>query len=1111
MSKGILIAALVLSIFSVSVPAAAGVSAGLLRYPDVSDSQIAFVYAGDIWIAPKNGGTAHRLSTPPGEESFPRFSPDGSMIAFGGNYDGNTDIYVMPASGGVPTRLTHHPMDDRMLDWYPDGQSILYATSMNSGKQRFRQLYRLSANGGLPVKLPVPYGEFGTLAADGKTLAYMPVSRDFRTWKRYRGGSTTDIWTFDLESHAAKNVTSFPANDSQPMWHGSTLYFISDRSEAMRYNLWAWDSASGVLRQVTDFTDFDVRFPAIGPSDIVFENGGRLYLLNLANDKYAAIEIDVVTDEATLKSRSVKVQELIRSAGISPSGKRALFGARGEIFSVPKEHGIVLNLTRSSGVAERFAAWSPDGKEIAYWSDRSGEYELTVRAADGTGEEQRLTKLGPGFRYGVHWSPDGRKLAYIDQAMKIWIFDRDKGKAIRVDQALYFMHGELDGFRVSWSADSRWMAYHRDLDTRLHAIFLFDTTSGQAHQVTAGFYDDSDPVFDPDGKYLYMKTRRNWDPVYSDIDTTWVYNNMTGIAAIPLRKDVASPLAPRNDEENGEDETEDKDKDEDEDEDEDKDKDKDDKDGEKKGKKDEKDKDAKKAEKPEPVKIDLDDFERRLVILPPKPGNYGDLSAVSGKVVYQRGPRTGSGDEAGPILFWDLEEREEQTILGDADWYVISADGKSMLAGKDEAASIVDLAKDQKMEKTLALADMEMQLDPRAEWHQIFNDAWRIERDFFYDPKMHGEDWNEMRRRYGALVDDAVTRWDLDFILGELIGELNSSHSYKGGGDMQRAADRSVGMLGCDYELHDGAYRIKKIVAGAAWDNEVRSPLSMPGVDVHEGDYLLAVNGAPVDTAKDPWAAFQGLAGKTVLLTVNSKPSLKGARDVLVDTLDDETRLRNLAWIESNRRHVEEKSAGRVGYVYVPSTGIDGQTELHRMFVPQFRKEALIVDERFNNGGQIPTRFIEMLNRPITNYWAVRDGKDWQWPPTSHVGPKAMLINQWSGSGGDCFPYYFRQAGLGPLIGKTTWGGLIGISGAPGLIDGGVVTVPTFSFYDTDGNWAVENSGVAPDIEVVDDPSLMTDGGDPQLDRAIAEMLAALAGAGPPHPQRPKNPDRSGR
>ncbi len=1115
--------ALILSIAlgALAPQAIAGIDAGILGFPDVSRDQIAFSYAGDIWVVAKTGGTAMRLSTPAGQEIFPRFSPDGKQIAFSGNYDGNTDIYVIDADGGLPTRVTHHPMNDRMLDWYPDGKSLMFASSMHSGKQRFRQLYKVPVAGGMPEKLPVPYGEFGAVSANGETLAYMPLSRDFRTWKRYRGGMTTDIWTFDLKSHAAKNITDSNSNDSQPMWHGKTVYFISDRGPATRSNVWSYDTDSGKLQQITKFTDYDVRFPAIGPDEIVFENGGSLHLLTLATGKTRPVEIDVVTDRATLKTRVVSTSRAMTAADLSPSGKRAVFTARGEVYTVPQEHGIVRNLTRTSGVAERDAAWSPDGKEIAYWSDRSGEYELTVRPSDGSGEETVLTELGPGFRYGVHWSPDSKKLAWIDQAMKIWIHDREAGKTAQVDQALYYFHGPLSGFSVSWSADSRWMAYTRDLETRLTAIFLHDTTTGETHQVTAGFYSDSAPTFDPKGDYLYIRTQRTWQPVYSDLDTTWVYNNMTTLAALPLRKDVASPLAPRNDEEEIEDDEDDEDDedgdDKEKDGDGDKKKDAKKKDAKKKGKDgddkngDDKDGDKKDKDEVKAVEIDLDGLEHRLVMLPPGAGNYGQPVAVEGKLLYQRHPRTGSGGGPSPLLYWDLEEREEKTVIDDANWFVVAADGKSLLVGHDGAAAIVKVAEGQKMKTRLALDEMQMELDPAAEWRQIFRDAWRIERDFFYDPNLHGVDWDEMYRRYGKLIDAAVTRDDVNFVLGELIGELNASHSYRGGGDVEGAAQRNVGLLGANYELVDGAYRISEIIDGAIWDSEIRSPLNTPGADVNEGDYLLAVNGVPIDTGRDIWASFQGLADKTVMLTVNDKPTLEGSREVLVETMGDETRLRNLAWIEKNRAYVDEKSDGRVGYAYVPSTGIDGQTELRRMFVPQIGKAALIIDERFNNGGQIPTRFIEMLNRPMTNYWGVRDGKDWQWPPVAHVGPKVMLANEWSGSGGDCFPYYFKKAKLGPVIGTRTWGGLIGISGAPQLIDGGVVTVPTFSFYDTDGEWAVENYGVDPDIEVIDDPSLMVDGGDPQLDAAIDEALRLLAAAPPAHPRRPENPVRSGR
>jgi tricorn protease len=512
--------------------------------------------------------------------------------------------------------------------------------------------------------------------------------------------------------------------------------------------------------------------------------------------------------------------------------------------------------------------------------------------------------------------------------------------------------------------------------------------------------------------------------------------------------------------------------------------------------------------KPEPVKIDLEGFEARAVVLLDEAGQFAGLAAVKGKVLYQRAPRTGSDSEKSPILFWDLEEREEKTILDDADDYDVSADGKKLIVIANGKVAIVAVAPKQKMDKPLATSSMEMTVNPPEEWRQIFSDAWRIERDYFYDPNMHGVDWQAMRERYGALLDDVITRWDLNFVIGELIAELNTSHSYRGGGDVERGERRSVGLLGVDWELVDGAYRIAKIVTAAPWDTEVRSPLAEPGVEISEGDWVLAVNGTPIDPAKDPWAAFEGLAETTVILTVNDKPNIEGAREVLVETLESEARLRNLAWIESNRRKVDEATDGRVGYIYVPDTGRNGQSELYRMFRAQYAKDGLIIDERFNSGGQIPDRFVELLNRPLYNFWAVRDGMDWQWPPVAHTGPKVMLINSWSGSGGDAFPYYFRAAGLGPLIGTRTWGGLIGVSGSPSLVDGGGLTAPTFSFYNLDGEWDVENQGVHPDFEVVDDPSLMLDGGDPQLDRAIAEVLRALDKNPPVRPERPKNPVR---
>jgi tricorn protease len=1079
---------------------AGAINARMLRFPDVSATQIVFVYAGDIWVVPKSGGHAQRLSSPKGEETFPRFSPDGSQIAFSGNYDGNTDIYVVSAYGGLPRRVTYHGESDRMLDWYPDGDGILFASMRTSEKERFNHLYKVSAEGGLPVKLPLPYGEFGMISPDGKTLAYIPISVDFSTWKRYRGGTNPDIWVFNLESLAAKNITHNDAADSQPMWHGSTLYFLSDRDKRKRANIWAYDTKKDKSRQVTFFEDFDIHFPSIGPDDIVFENGGRLHLLDLATEKHHEVDIKVVTDRATLKPRLDNVSKLLRRPGISPSGKRAVFEARGEIFTVPAEHGIVRNLTRSSGVAERNPAWSPDGKTIAYFSDRSGEYELMLRPAGGSGEETAVTKLGPGFRYVPVWSPDSKKIAFIDHAMKIHVHDSEKKETAQVDKQLWSTHGRLTNFRFSWSRDSRWLAYPKDQDNGNSAIVLYDTSDAQRHQVTTGFYDDDEPVFDREGKYLFFLSGRTMDPVYSDVDHTWIYPNTVNLAAVSLRKDVPSPLAPRNDEEGDKDKKKDKDKDSEADKAEEK---KDD--GDKDEKKD--DSEEKKEKPPKPVQIDLDDFERRLVILPPKAGYYSDLASVSGKLIYRRLPRAGAlPDEKTPLKYYDFEKREEKTILEDADDAILADKGEKLLVRKKDEYAIVDVKEIQKMEKKLQTSAFETVIDPVAEWKQLFTEAWRLQRDYFYDPGMHGVDWNAMRKRYGALLEDAVTRWDVNYVIGELIGELNASHTYRGGGDTEKSEERGVGYLGADFALENGAYRIKKIIESAVWDSEVRSPLRQPGVDVKEGDYLLAVNGLPLDTSLEPWAAFQGLADKPVLLTVNDKPTMDGARDVLVQTLARESRLRHLAWIESNRKKVDQASKGKVGYIFVPDTGRHGQSELVRQFRGQVTKPGLIIDERFNNGGQLPDRFVELLGRSRVNYIGNRDGKNVPWPFVAHDGPKAMLINAWAGSGGDCFPYYFQQAKLGPLIGTRTWGGLIGISGAPSLIDGGMVTVPTMGLYSTKGEWLIEGYGVDPDIKVIDDPSLMAKGGDPQLERAVEEVLKMLKKDTPIEVGKPKYP-----
>lgn len=1069
----------------------AQIDARMLRYPDVSKTHITFVYGGDIWVVAKDGGVAHRLSSPEGSELFPRFSPDGKTIAFSGNYDGNTDIYTIPTMGGTPVRLTHHGMMDRMVDWHPRGKRVLYASSMSSGRQRYNQFYLTSSEGGMPEKLPLPYAEFGDFSPDGEQIAFLTISRAFRTWKRYRGGMAPDIWLFNLKDQTSEKITDHPANDTHPMWHGNHLYFLSDRGENKRYNIWKYSFRDQNFSQITAFTKYDIHFPAIGPEEIIFEAGGRLYLLDLSTDKYSEVQVSVVADQASLKPRIENVSGYLHHAWISPDGKRTLIEARGDIFSVPAEHGYIRNLTRTPGIAERTPAWSPDGKEVVYWSDRSGEYELVLRSLDNPEEETTLTSLGAGYRYQPYWSPDGKKLAFIDHAKTIRIYDRETEQVHTVDQGLWMSHGPLENFSVSWSSDSRWMAYDRGLENRNSAIFLYDYDNKSRHQVTSGYYSDARPAFDPDGNYLYFLSNRTFNPLYSDVDNSFIYPNTTNIVAVSLREDVPSPLEPRNDEVEIEEDEEDNEED-----------------GENGDQETDDEENAEEVAE-DTLTIDLEGFEERLTLLPPEAGNYSNVAAVSGKVIYHRMPRTGSSDEQKPVRYFELEEREEKTILEDADSFLLSANEKKLLVMKSGAVYIVDAAESQTLDSPLPTTELEMKVDPMAEWQQIFNDAWRLQRDFFYDPNMHGVDWKKMRKRYGALIDDCLTRWDVNYVIGELIGELNASHTYRGGGDTPDEPRRSVGYLGVDWEIHDGAYRIRNIIRGATWDADVKSPLAQPDVDVAEGDYILAVNGERLGTSTDPWAGFQGLAGKTVELTVNDQPEMEGARQVIVEAMESETRLRHLAWIESNRKRVEQATDGKIGYIYVRSTGVSAQNELVRQFAAQFDKQGLIIDERFNSGGQIPDRFVELLNRPPLAYFAVRHGKDWQWPPVANFGPKVMLINGWSGSGGDAFPDFFRKQGLGPLIGARTWGGLIGISGAPRLIDNGYLSVPTFRMYDPDGEWFEEGHGVEPDIPVQEDPGELSKGTDVQLERAIEEVMQRLQENPPPDPERPPYEDRT--
>jgi tricorn protease len=1069
-----------LTLTSICTASRAQINAALLRYPDVSATQIVFTYANDLWVVPKTGGVASHLSSPAGVEVYPKFSPDGKTVAFTADYDGSNSIYTIPTTGGIPTRLTWYGSPERVADWYPDGKSILFASGRQSGRDRFNQFYKIAATGGAPQKLPLPFAEYGTLSPDAGHLAFTFTSQVGRNWKRYRGGWRGQIHLFDLTSYADENISTTDADDELPMWHDHSVFFLSDRGEDKRMNLWEYDITSKQFIQRTHFSDYDAHYASQGPDDIVFEEGGHLWLYTYATHEAKQVPVQVVSDETGLRPTLQTVEHLVAGGNISPDGKRAIFEARGDIYSVPAENGPIFDLTRTSGIAERFPAWSPDGKYIAYWSDRSGEYELTLREAGKPDSEKKLTSYGPGFRYNLFWSPDSKKLAFIDKAMKIYIYDRISGQTTPIDQGERMSEGPLEGFTPSWSPDSRFLAYDRDLPNYHRAIFIYDVEDHKLHPVTTGYYSCANPAFDVTGKYLFVTTSQAFSPIYSDQDNTFIYPNSTLLAAIVLKKTTPSPLYTKDDivaqtEEHNTPAP------------------------------------AKPPTVPPPAKpaiptvsIDFDGLETRLIILPETAGNFNSLSAADGKLLYLQQANTGSAEHAQALKFFDLDKRKSRTILSDIDGYQLAADGKHLLAVKENNWYIVAADEGQKLDKKLRTNEMQQWVNPREEWRQILVDAWRFERDFFYDPNMHGVDWNKVKEQYLKMLEGASTREELDFIIGEMIGELSSSHTYHGGGVTQPTLHVPTGYLGIDWVADGDYYKVGEIIRGASWD-ATRSPLDLPGVPIKEGDYILAVNGSPLRTTTDPYAAFDNLSNRPVELTYNTTPSMTGAKTVVVQTLGNEAELRHLAWIEQKRATVEKETSGNVGYIYVSSTGIDGQDELIRQFVAQLDKKALIIDERFNSGGQIPDRFIEVLDRKPLAFWATRDGIPAQSPPAGNFGPKVMLINGWSGSGGDAFPDYFRKAGLGPLIGTRTWGGLIGISGAPGLIDGGIITVPTFRMYNPDGTWFKEGHGVDPDIPVAEDLAAAAHGKDNQLERAITEIDELLKkGFTPPNRPAPE-------
>lgn len=1049
--------------------AEAQISAKLMRYMDVSEDKIAFVYGGDVWVVDKSGGTAVQLTRSKGEETWPKFSPDGNLIAYTASYDGNEDVYVVPTKGGIPTRVTYQSHQDRMVDWHPDGDHLLFASNRKSGQPRVSQFYKVSRDGGLPERLSVPYGELASYSPNGDKLAYITKITENYPFKRYRGGLASDIIVFDLRSNSAERITQNPATDGKPAWVGETIYFLSDQGDDMRHNIYKYNTGSEETTRLTDFNQFDITYMSAGQNDLVFEAGGTLYLMDLETEEYKEVNVNVVSDLSAEMPRSEDVSEEIGTATAAPGGKRVVFEARGELFNVPVKEGYVKNMTQSSGAFDRQPAWSPDGSQVAYWSDRSGEYEIWLQDMTGNSEPRQLTERGSGFGYTLYWSPDSKKLAFIDETNTIYSVNIESGNTAEVGNTNWNIgHNSRYGYPISWSPDSRWIAYTRSGENAHSTIHIYNTENQRSTKATSGFYDDFGPVFSADGNYLFYLTDRNFDASYSGLDdATWIYPNTTKVAAVSLTGDTEWLLHPKNDELDGE--TEEKEK-------------------EKEGE-EESGEDTGKS-----VEIDFDGFETRLDLLPPRAGNIAGLMPFKGKIAYIRYPNTGSAGEQPAVQFYDLEKRKEETIIEGVASARMTADSKAILVNSRGKYGIVKPAPGQKIEDPISTDGLVMELVPKKEWRQIFMDTWRRHRDFFYDKNMHGVDWKQLRDRYGALIEDARTRWDISNLQSKLAAELSAGHTYTFGGDTEEVDRVVTGFLGIDWELNNGKYRIKRIVKPATWDTQVRSPFDRPGVNVGAGEYILAVNGKSLDPEKDPYAAFEGLANETISLTVSSTGQQQDAREVVIKALTqgEEVELRYLEWIEQNREKVNKLSDGKLGYIYMSNTAAQGQRELVRMFYGQLDKEGFIIDERFNGGGQLADRFMELLQRPgVYNlYW--RHGKNHRWPIKTNTGPMAMLTNGWAGSGGDALPWAFQELEAGPVVGQRTLGILVGPATGHQLIDGGGITVPGARLYDNDGHWFWEGEGVTPDIMVWDDPNELVEGRDPQLRRAVEEVMKML-------------------
>ena len=1065
----------------------------LLRFPDIHGNRIVFTYGGDLWQVADTGGTATRLTAHPGVELFARFSPDGRWIAFTGQYDGDEQVYVIPAGGGEPKQLTFYPArgplaprwgwDNQVIGWSHDGKYVIYRSLRDAIALYNSRLFRVPVDGGPSEALPMPMGGSGSYSPDGKRIVYSPEARDFRPEKRYGGGQANELYIFDLATNDEKLISTGPRASRDPMWIGKKIYFDSDRDG--HFNIYDYDTESGKTEQVTHSTLWDVRWPGTDKQKrIVYELDGELQVLDTASGKNTAIQVNVPDDGVNRRPEWISAADHIESGELSPKGERAVFSARGDIFSAAVEKGPTRNLTHSPGAHDKWPAWSPDGSKVAFISDASGEEEIWLVAQDGATPAEQITTGGKAMRYEPRWSPDGKRIAFSDKDGRVWVVTVADHKLI---EAAHGTEGEVRDYE--WSPGSQWLAFSMSNSVGFDALYVWGVEDGKLHQVTSGTFNENTPAWDPKGDYLYYLADHEFHPQMSRIEFNFATNRSRGIFALALRKDVKNPFPLESDEVTIK-PADEKDKDKDKEKDKDKDKEKD------------------KAGEAKDKGIDFDGLAGRVTRVPVDANNYAGLAAKSDALIYGIVPARyyGRAPEGKAALhIFAFKDRKDTMLADDITSGVVSADGSKVLVHQGASWNLYDATPSgASSKKTISTAGMMLERVPEAEWKQIFNEVWRRYRDFFYASNMHGQDWEAIRERYSKLLPYVADRSDLNYVLGEMIAELTVQHTYIDGGDMRMPPRPHAGLPGARFAVDEdsGRYKIARILEGQNEEDVYRSPLTETGVDAHAGDYVLAINGEDVTTKTDIYKYLRNAGDAPVQLLLNSKPTAEGARKVTYKPISSEMDLLYYNWVENNRHKVDELSHGRIGYMHLPDMGEAGIREFIKWYFPQLRKDALLIDDRGNGGGNISRMIIEHLSlKLLALTYRKMTTTPATYPDSVFIGPKAVLLDHNSASDGDIFPWMFRTAGLGPLIGERSWGGVVGITDHGKLIDGGTVNVPEAAYATAKGEWTVEGHGVDPDIVVHNDAKSLIEGRDPQLERGVAELMKALA------QETPKLPD----